>query len=167
MLSAGWFCLLRFHDDDDEILTSVSSFTMLTEDGTRILLGDCNYGGLFLLNLVVSGRYVESMSIVKLGKVIYAFLCFSNSVLMPAVEKVSIPSSLACLDNDVIYVGSSFGDCQVVHIRNCSVNNMDNVLKVVEEYPNLAPVHDFYNADVDKQVRSAFSLLHCRGCIFC
>lgn len=39
-----------------------------------------------------------------------------------------------------------------MHIQSSSVNKKGDVLEVVEEYPNLAPVHDFCVADLDKQV---------------
>lgn len=67
---------------------------MLSEDGTRILMGDCNYGGLFLLTLIVSGRGVDSMSFVKLGTVSDIFNPLPIKTLCSLNEKIGFHTLL-------------------------------------------------------------------------
>lgn len=56
------------------------------------------------------------------------------------------------LSNDVIYVGSSKGDSQVVHVLHRDSIENNDVLQVIETFPSLGPVIDFCMADLDKQV---------------
>ncbi|KAI8327522.1 CPSF A subunit region-domain-containing protein, partial [Chlamydoabsidia padenii] len=74
---------------------------------------------------------------------------------------ISIPSCLVYLENDVLYVGSSKGDSQVVHVLGRdSIENKD-ILQVIETFPSLGPVIDFCVADLDKQ--GQLQLITCSG----
>jgi DNA damage-binding protein 1 len=64
------------------------------EDGSRYLLGD-HVGNLYLLVLQHDGEHVAALKVEPLGR-------------------TSAPSTLTYLDNGVVYVGSSFGDSQLV-----------------------------------------------------
>lgn len=102
--------------------------------GTRVLLGDQATGTLYMLTLIISGNHqVETLHLIDLGQ-------------------VSLPTCLAFLDNDVVFVGSDKGDSQLVHIGSTG----GNVLEVIEEFPNLGPITDFCVVDLDKQVLISF-----------
>ena len=64
------------------------------EDGSRYLLGD-HLGNLLLLVLQHDGSHVVGLKTEPLG-------C------------ISAPSTISYLDNGVVYIGSSFGDSQLV-----------------------------------------------------
>ena len=66
----------------------------IDEDGSRYLLGDY-LGRLYLLVLVNDGSSVLSLQLEPLGR-------------------ISPPSTLAYLDNGVVFVGSTCGDSQLV-----------------------------------------------------
>ena len=75
----------------------------MDEDGSRYLLGD-HLGNLLLLVLQHDGSHVVGLKTEPLG-------C------------ISAPSTISYLDNGVVYVGSSFGDSQLVRLlplRQCS-----------------------------------------------
>lgn len=50
-----------------------------------------------------------------------------------------------------MFVGSHVGDSQLVHINSSQTSSTDDILEVMEEFPNLAPIPDFCVVDLDKQ----------------
>lgn len=76
------------------ILLAVQAYGKVDEDGSRYLLGD-HVGNLYLLVLQHDGEHVAGLKVEPLGR-------------------TSAPSTLTYLDNGVVYVGSSFGDSQLV-----------------------------------------------------
>ena len=76
------------------ITSDVQAFGKVDEDGSRYLLGD-HLGNLLLLVLQHDGSHVVGLKTEPLG-------C------------ISAPSTISYLDNGVVYVGSSFGDSQLV-----------------------------------------------------
>ncbi|KAI8096333.1 mono-functional DNA-alkylating methyl methanesulfonate N-term-domain-containing protein [Halteromyces radiatus] len=121
----------------------IQCHAMITNDGSRYFLGDTE-GHLYLLvlNIDPSSSTVRSLGFMELGD-------------------ISIPSCLVYLDNDVLYVGSSKGDSQLVHVlRRDSIENRD-ILQVIENFPSLGPVIDFCVADLDKQGQP--QLITCSG----
>ena len=72
------------------------AFGKVDEDGSRYLLGD-HLGNLLLLVLQHDGSHVVGLKTEPLG-------C------------ISAPSTISYLDNGVVYVGSSFGDSQLVRL---------------------------------------------------
>lgn len=117
----------------------------MNAEGSRILLGDTE-GMLHLLTLNILQHRVESLSFIGLGS-------------------TSIPSCLVYLDNDVVFVGSTVGDSQLIHVRRtddttAAAENRD-ILEVIDEFPNLGPITDFCVADLDKQGQT--QLITCSG----
>jgi DNA damage-binding protein 1 len=50
----------------------------------------------------------------------------------------------------MLYLGSSQGDS---YLARLDIQNLASPLKIVDEYPNLAPITDFCLYDLDKQGR--------------
>lgn len=113
----------------------------MDETGTRVLLGDAE-GLLYLLTLNSVANRVESLSFISLGK-------------------ISIPSCLQYLDNDVVFVGSTVGDSQLIHIQRTADPESGDILQVIEEFANLGPIADFCVADLDKQGQA--QIITCSG----
>ncbi|CAO3622733.1 unnamed protein product [Cunninghamella echinulata] len=121
----------------------INCHSIINNEGSRYLLGSTD-GFLYLLvlNLDHTLQSVNSLGFIELGA-------------------ISIPSCLTYLDNDVLYVGSSKGDSQLVHIlQKNSIENND-ILQVIENYPSLSPITDFCVVDLDKQGQS--QLITCSG----
>ncbi|KFY68099.1 hypothetical protein V497_00039 [Pseudogymnoascus sp. VKM F-4516 (FW-969)] len=99
-------------------------------DGLRYLLGD-EYGWLHLLTLVVDGEVVTGMKIEKL-------------------VRISRPSTMVCLENDLLFIGSHDGDSQVVQL------DLDaNTAEVVQTLDNIAPIVDFTVMDMGSRSEEA------------
>jgi hypothetical protein len=136
-------------------------------DGSRWLLGD-HTGQLFVLALQAVSMQVTDLSLDALGE-------------------TSIPSSLTYLDNGVVYVGSAFGDSQLVRlVRACPPPRVaasgltaaqpaasgeaaaaamveGGGLEVLDTHINLGPIVDFVVVDLEHlgQVRPTARV--CRG----
>ncbi|KAG1174443.1 hypothetical protein G6F70_004910 [Rhizopus microsporus] len=121
--------------------STINSYTVMDETGTRVLLGDAE-GLLYLLTLNSVANRVESLSFISLGK-------------------ISIPSCLQYLDNDVVFVGSTVGDSQLIHIQRTASPEGGDILQVIEEFANLGPIADFCVADLDKQGQA--QIITCSG----
>ncbi|KAG0183044.1 DNA damage-binding protein 1a [Apophysomyces sp. BC1034] len=121
----------------------INSYTLMNDDGSRILLGDAE-GCLYLLTLSILNNTVDSLCFISLGH-------------------ISTPSCLSYLDNDVVFVGSIEGDSQLVHIHRNEQRTVEDsdILEVIEEFPNLGPIGDFCIADLDKQGQD--QLITCSG----
>lgn len=78
----------------DEAGGAAQAHGKVDEDGSRYLLGD-HLGNLLLLVLQHDGSHVVGLKTEPLG-------C------------ISAPSTISYLDNGVVYIGSSFGDSQLV-----------------------------------------------------
>ncbi|KAF1802332.1 mono-functional DNA-alkylating methyl methanesulfonate N-term-domain-containing protein [Mucor lusitanicus] len=125
--------------------STINSWSIMNAEGSRILLGDAE-GMLHLLTLNILQHRVDSLSFIGLGS-------------------TSIPSCLVYLDNDVVFVGSTVGDSQLIHVRRtddtaAAAENGD-ILEVIDEFPNLGPITDFCVADLDKQGQT--QLITCSG----
>ncbi|KAI8090127.1 mono-functional DNA-alkylating methyl methanesulfonate N-term-domain-containing protein [Gilbertella persicaria] len=116
---------------------TINSYTVMNQEGSRILLGDAE-GALHLLNMTIFSNRVDALSFLRLGM-------------------ISVPSCLSYLGNDVVFVGSTVADSQIIHIRHTD----GEVLDVIDEFPNLGPITDFCVADLDKQGQT--QLITCSG----
>ncbi|KAM0921927.1 hypothetical protein ACQ4PT_006526 [Festuca glaucescens] len=108
----------------------IRAYGRVDPDGSRYLLGD-NTGTLHLLVLAREGERVTGLKIEHLGE-------------------TSIASSISYLDNGVVYVGSRFGDSQLVKL-NLLPDATGSFVEVLERYVNLGPIVDFCVVDLDRQ----------------
>ncbi|KAL4542634.1 hypothetical protein Ndes2526B_g09435 [Nannochloris sp. 'desiccata'] len=113
--------------------TMVKAFASVGDDGSRYLLGDY-LGNLFLLVLEGSDGLVNTLKLEPLGK-------------------TSQASTLSYLDNGFVFVGSCFGDSQLVrlHAQPVEGSSPDNYVEVLDTMTNLGPIVDFCVVDLDRQ----------------
>ena len=110
-------------------------------DSTRYLLGD-SFGRLFMLFLVVKNE--SAISDIKVE-----YLGLTN-----------IAESLTYLDNSVVYVGSRFGDSQLVRL-NTEADSSGSFVQALDNYTNVGPILDMCVMDVDRQGQT--QLVTCSG----
>lgn len=99
-------------------------------DGSRYLLGDHN-GLLHLLVITHEKEKVTGLKIELLGE-------------------TSVASSISYLDNAVVFVGSSYGDSQLIKL-NLQPDAKGSYVEVLERYVNLGPIVDFCVVDLERQ----------------
>ncbi|KAI9321688.1 mono-functional DNA-alkylating methyl methanesulfonate N-term-domain-containing protein [Dichotomocladium elegans] len=123
---------------------AIHCYTRVNGQNTKFLLGDRASGALQLLNLRLyeDGKTVRSIELSRLGW-------------------TSAPFCLAYLDNDVVFVGSKCGESQLVYMNNTRKMPDENILEVIEEFPNIGPILDFCIVDLDKQGQG--QLVTCSG----
>ncbi|XP_074558641.1 DNA damage-binding protein 1a [Curcuma longa] len=99
-------------------------------DGSRYLLGD-NAGLLHLLVITHERERVNGLKIEHLGE-------------------TTVASTISYLDNAVVYVGSSYGDSQLIKL-NLQPDAKGSYVEVLESYVNLGPIVDFCVVDLERQ----------------
>lgn len=99
-------------------------------DGSRYLLGD-HAGLLHLLVITHEKEKVTGLKIEPLGE-------------------TSIASTISYLDNAVVYIGSSYGDSQLIKL-NLQPDAKGSHVEVMERYVNLGPIVDFCVVDLERQ----------------
>ncbi|CAN0877348.1 DNA damage-binding protein 1a [Linum grandiflorum] len=99
-------------------------------DGSRYLLGD-HAGLIHLLVITHEKEKVTGLKIELLGE-------------------SSVPSTISYLDNAFVYIGSSFGDSQLVKL-NLQPDAKGSYVEVLERYVNLGPIVDFCVVDLERQ----------------
>ncbi|CAM8886889.1 unnamed protein product [Rhodiola kirilowii] len=99
-------------------------------DGSRYLLGDHN-GLLHLLVITHDKDKVTGLKLELLGE-------------------TSVPSTISYLDNGYVYVGSSYGDSQLIKL-NLHPNSKGSFVEIFERYVNLGPIVDFCVVDLERQ----------------
>ncbi|KFY22684.1 hypothetical protein V493_06398, partial [Pseudogymnoascus sp. VKM F-4281 (FW-2241)] len=115
----------------EHVLDEASIFVAWTAyDGLRYLLGD-EYGWLHLLTLVVDAEVVTGMKVEKL-------------------LRISRPSTMVCLEDDLLFIGSHDGDSQVLQL---DLNA--KTAEVVQTLDNIAPIVDFTVMDMGSRSEEA------------
>ncbi|KAG5439299.1 hypothetical protein PCANB_001598 [Pneumocystis canis] len=109
--------------------TVFSSYT--TINNNKHILAD-DYGRIFMLTLSNSPKDSDFMKISQIGM-------------------TSIASVLVYLSNSYLFVGSHYGDSQLVNISDCSV---------LQSFPNISPVSDF--CFVNREEKNEF-IVTCSG----
>ncbi|GMJ12602.1 damaged DNA binding protein 1A [Hibiscus trionum] len=99
-------------------------------DGSRYLLGD--HAG--LLHLLVITHEKEKVTGLK----------------MELLGETSIASTISYLDNAVVFIGSSYGDSQVIKL-NLQPDAKGSYVEVLDRYVNLGPIVDFCVVDLERQ----------------
>ncbi|KAL4282364.1 hypothetical protein GQ457_03G000600 [Hibiscus cannabinus] len=99
-------------------------------DGSRYLLGD-HAGLLHLLVITHEKEKVTGLKIELLGE-------------------TSIASTISYLDNAVVFIGSSYGDSQVIKL-NLQPDAKGSYVEVLDRHVNLGPIVDFCVVDLERQ----------------
>ncbi|RYP60331.1 hypothetical protein DL769_008163 [Monosporascus sp. CRB-8-3] len=120
---------LVYYDDAakkrvDVPLKEASIFVAWAEyDVSHYFVAD-DYGNLWLLEILLDGAIVTGMEMTKIGM-------------------TSRASNLVYLGNNVLFVGSHYGDSQVFH-----TNMPKRLLSQIQTLPNIAPILDFTIMDM-------------------
>jgi len=113
----------------------------IDENGSRMLLSD-HMGRLLMLVLENDGKVVTGLKMENLGV-------------------TSIASDMSYLDNGYVFVGSAFGDSQLIKLRAERHPETGHYLEVIDTYPNLGPIVDFCVVDFERQGQG--QLVTCSG----
>ena len=135
--------------------TIIQCHNRVDDQGVRYLLGD-HKGMLYILVLILNNSPGSSSS-------------HSNrqfqvvDLKLECLGTTSIPEAIVYLDNDHVFVGSHFGDSQLVLLHTEADQNGE-YLEVMETFTNIAPVTDFDVVDLEGQgqVRSHPLPLYCK-----
>ncbi|PSC68559.1 DNA damage-binding 1 [Micractinium conductrix] len=113
--------------------TMVKAYGQVDADGFRFLLSDY-LGNLYLLLLLREGAGVSALKLEALGRT-------------PAASTISY------LDSGVVFVGSSFGDSQLIRLHSTPPDPAQptSFLEVLDSQPNLGPIVDFCVVDLERQ----------------
>jgi DNA damage-binding protein 1 len=109
-----------------------TAFGTIDEDGSRFLLGDM-HGDIHVLNLSREDGTVVGIFLDHLGN-------------------TSIPNCICYLDNGVVFVGSHYGDSQLVKLGTGVPDG--NSLEVIESYLNIGPIIDMVVVESERQGQS-------------
>lgn len=123
--------------------TRMCAYGWVDTDGSRLLIGD-HFGGLHVVILTAgaAGSTVKTAHVEALGE-------------------TSCASSISYLDNGVVFIGSAFGDSQLIKLRP-DKNEEGTYVEVLEVYDNLGPIMDMCVADLDRQGQG--QAVTCSGC---
>ncbi|KAF8516138.1 CPSF A subunit region-domain-containing protein [Hysterangium stoloniferum] len=109
-------------------LSNIVSYTLIDSDGSRILLGD-KFGKLSILSVQRTDIDV-SLEVVRLGE-------------------TSPATTLTYLNAGIIFVGSHYGDSQIVRMAPAS-DTLDGIqIDILDTFKNLAPIMDAILLDTD------------------
>lgn len=108
----------------------VRAYGRVDPDGSRYLLSD-HMGVLYLLVLKHDKERVLGLTVERLGE-------------------TSAASTLSYLDNGVVFIGSSYGDSQLVKL-NPHADARGSYVEVLEQFVNLGPIVDFCVVDLERQ----------------
>lgn len=122
-------------------------YAPIDKDGSRYLLGDLS-GRLFCLILQASDYRPSDSN--------YEVIDMKLELL----GEVSIPHCMTYLDNAIVYIGSKFGDSQLVKLST-EPDEHGSFVQVCESFTNLGPITDMCLVDLEKQGQG--QLVTCSG----
>ncbi|KAL1501062.1 hypothetical protein ABEB36_006460 [Hypothenemus hampei] len=125
--------------------STITCYARVDPSGLRYLLGDMA-GHLFMLFLETETRG-DSKEVIKDLKV-------------EMLGEIAIPECITYLDNGVLFIGSRFGDSQLVKL-NTKTDESGSYVTVMETFTNLAPILDMCVVDLERQ--SQGQLVTCSG----
>ncbi|KAF0696243.1 hypothetical protein As57867_012953, partial [Aphanomyces stellatus] len=111
--------------------TVIQVYGQVDKDGSRFLLAD-QFGLLQVVALQHTGKEVTGISLDVLGE-------------------TSIASTISYLDNGVVFVGSAYGDSQLIKLHPTRDATTGSYLEVLDSYVNVGPIVDFCVMDLDRQ----------------
>jgi DNA damage-binding protein 1 len=110
--------------------TQIFSYGMIDKEGSRYLLGD-HKGNLSVLLLLKDGITVTSIAFDWVGT-------------------TSIAETINYLDNGVVFVGSAFGDSQLIKLQQ-TPDDSGNYVQVLDLHMNIGPIVDMCVVASDRQ----------------
>ncbi|GMH89221.1 hypothetical protein TrVE_jg3149 [Triparma verrucosa] len=121
--------------------TMMQAWANVGDEGNRFLLGD-HLGNMYVVVISTQNNVLHSLHIESLGE-------------------TSTPSTISYLDNGVVFLGSSYGDSQLIKLTEERDQATGSYLNLLQEYPNLGPIVDFTLADLDRRGQS--QIVTCSG----
>src|SRR5690554_4783134 len=118
-------------------------YNRVDDQGSRYLLGDYK-GKLYILVLKLADLQAPSTSSQASRPLQVADL------RLECLGTTSIPEAIVYLDNDHVFVGSHFGDSQLV-LLHTDADQHGEYLEVMETFTNVAPLTDFEVVDLEGQ----------------
>ncbi|KZS04522.1 DNA damage-binding protein 1 [Daphnia magna] len=125
--------------------STITCYGKVDPNGSRYLLGDLA-GHLFMLVLEKEEKMDGTVTV--------------RDIKIELLGEVSIPECLTYLDNGVVFIGSRFGDSQLVKL-NVTPDENNSYVTVMETFTNLAPIVDMTIVDLDRQGQG--QLVTCSG----
>ena len=110
--------------------TIVKAYGRVDADGSRHLLADAA-GTMYVLVMKKDASGVQSLQLDSLGT-------------------TSAASTLSYLDNSVVFVGSTWGDSQLIRLRPAP-DAAGSFVEVLQSFPGLGPIVDFAVVDLERQ----------------
>ena len=123
--------------------TRMCAYGWVDSDGSRLLISD-HFGGLHVV--ILTPGLIPSLV---------------QTAHIEALGETSCASSISYLDNGVVFIGSAFGDSQLVKL-NPEKDEQGTYLEVLDTYDNLGPIVDMCVADLDRQGQG--QAVTCSGC---
>ncbi|KLO05927.1 hypothetical protein SCHPADRAFT_917631 [Schizopora paradoxa] len=120
--------------------SQITAWAQVDEEGTRYLLGD-SFGRLVLLALITENAENSKLGLLYLGE-------------------ISAPTSLTVLPSQFIFVGSHFGDSQLIRIEQTRPSDGSHI-QVIERFKNIAPIVDAVLVDSDNSGQN--EIVTCSG----
>lgn len=111
--------------------TQMCAYSKIDAQGTRYLLGD--YRGLLLVLVLNLENYKVS------------------NVMIDHLGTTSIPNSINYLDNGVVFVGSLYGDSQLIKLLP-QKDAFGSNIEILQSYTNIGPVVDMCLVESRKQL---------------
>jgi len=145
-LDAGNLCVLTQH----------ALFIHSRTSGSDIFNKEAEIGEVQAITEVSENRFVLGNM-----KGDFIFLYFlENNVEVQRLGSVSIPTSISYLDNNYFFIGSSYGDSQVIKVL--SEESEGSFVAVQQTYDNIAPISDFKMLNFERY-NNQRELLTCSG----
>ncbi|MFH4976853.1 hypothetical protein AB6A40_003562 [Gnathostoma spinigerum] len=137
---------ISYHKDEDDFhaivpplmhQSLINCYGMIDPTGERFLLGDMS-GRIFMLMLILGNKdNDENKKVVK-------------DIKMEMLGEASIPQCLVYIDNGVAFLGSRFGDSQLIRISE-EADKDGHFITFLDHYTNLGPIRDMAVVTVDGQ----------------
>ena len=133
----------------------ISAFCKVDANGTRWLLGD-SWGGLHVLVLQESKAAAPLSNAPSSSSVTpdqaSSETSFVSDLSLEYLGETSLSSCMAYLDNGYVYIGSSYGDSQLIHLSPEKDPSTESYVTIIETKTNhLGPISDFCVVDLERQ----------------
>eukprot|EP01126_Amoeba_proteus_P030505 TRINITY_DN3014_c0_g1_i10.p1 TRINITY_DN3014_c0_g1~~TRINITY_DN3014_c0_g1_i10.p1 ORF type:complete len:1099 (-),score=193.96 TRINITY_DN3014_c0_g1_i10:112-3408(-) len=120
--------------------TIMKAYGFIDSTGERIMLGD-HLGRIYVLILENTKHRITGLKLEPVGQ-------------------TSCPSTLAYLHKGLVFVGSCFGDSELIKLQT-EKDETGQYIEHLEAYSNLGPITDFCVVDLDRQGQS--QIVTCSG----
>jgi len=111
--------------------TIFKSYGLIDSTGERILLGD-HLGRLFVLVLENDKKRITAIRLEPVGE-------------------TSCASTVSYLHSGLVYIGSLYGDSQLIKLTSEKDPDTGNYLDILDTHSNLGPIIDFCVVDLERQ----------------